>query len=292
MTNQNSSNTKSIDEMTPRSFLYAVSDEIEKQHDWITSEIKDCTDHWRLSIGSLCYIAAGWGSDDDDGDVIEWTIYNEHDEEVCYRWSCYDGDDISEIADLMVDVSATASEIVTLYRNIAKKSPDLIRSFLIYSDSLQATIEFPENDVKIFLNERRDSDNYFKDLKISVRNTILSSDDFEVNRFVLDDLEYAICFLNDNDSRWVEYMVSSLDISNLKSCEQIVKKMLPEARVNDSDDTCFIEYEDSIFSVYKDNLWLYAKDHTTGDVHNYLHNQPDVVAGVILSILEDRYDSK
>lgn len=236
-------------------------------------------------------MAAGWGSDD-DGEVMEWTIYDEHDDQVCYRWSCYDGDNISEIADLMVDVSATASEIITLCRNIAKKSPDLIRSFLIYSDNLQATIEFPENDVKIVLNECRDSDNYFKDLKISVRNTILSSDDIEVNRFVLDDLEYAICFLNDNDSRWVEYTVSSLDISSLKSCEQIVKKMLPEARVDDSDDTCLIEYEDSVFSVYKDDLWLYAKDHTTGDVHNYLHNQPDVVAGVILSILEDRYNSK
>lgn len=291
MTNQNSSNTQSIDDMTPRSFLYAVSDEIEKQHEWITSEIKDCTDHWRLSIGNLCYIAAGWGSSD-DGDVIEWTIYNEHDEEVCYRWSCYDGDDISEIADLMVDVSATASEIITLCRNIAEKSPNLIHDFLIYPDNLQATIEFPENDVKIILNERRDSDNYFKDLKISVRNTILSSDDFEVNRFMLDDLEYAICFLNDNDSRWVEYMVTSLDISNLKSCEQIVKKILPEARVSDSDNTCCIEYEDSAFSVYKDNVWLYAKDHTTGDVHNYLHNQPDVVAGVILSILEDRYNCR
>ena len=291
MANQNSSNTKRIDDMTPRSFLYAVSDEIEKRQEWITSDITDCTDHWRLSIGSLCYIAAGWGSDD-DGDVIEWTIYNEHDEEVCYRWSCYDGDDISEIADLMVDVSATASEIVTLCRNIAKNSPDLIHSFLIDSDNLQATIEFPENDVKIVLEERRDSDNYFKDLKISVRNTILSSDDIEVNRSMIDDLEYAICFLNDNDSRWVEYMVTSLDISNLKSCEQIVKKMLPEARVDVSDDTCCIEYEDSVFSVYKDSVWLYGKDHTTGDVHDYLHNQPDVVAGVILSILEDRYNSK
>ena len=291
MANQNSNTTQSIDDMTPEIFLCAVSSEIEKQHEWITSDIKDCTDHWRLSIGNLCYIAAGWGSDD-DGDVMEWTIYDEHDEEVCYRWSCYDGDDISGIADLMVDVSATASEIVTLCRNIAKKSPNLIHSFLIDSDSLQATIEFPENDVKIFLNERRDSDNYFKDLKISVRNTILSSDDIEVNRLMLDDLEDAICFLNDNDSRWVEYTVSSLDISSLKSCEQIVKKMLPEARVDDSDDTCLIEYEDSVFSVYKDDLWLYAKDHTTGDVHNYLHNQPDVVAGVILSILEDRYNSK
>ena len=291
MTNQNSSNTKSIDDMTPESFLYAVSSEIEKQHEWITSDITDCTDHWRLSIGNLCYMAAGWGSDD-DGDVMEWTIYDEHDEEVCYRWSCYDGDNISEIADLMVDVSATASEIVTLCRNIAKKSPDLIRDFLIYPDNLQATIEFPENDVKIVLEERRDSDNYFKDLKISVRNTILSSDNIEVNRSMIDDLEYAICFLNDNDSRWVEYMVTSLDISNLKSCEQIVKKMLPEARVDDSDDICFIEYEDSVFSVYKDNVWLYGKDHTTGDVHDYLHNQPDVVAGVILSILEDRYNSK
>lgn len=291
MTNQNSSNTKSIDEMTPESFLCTVSSEIEKQHDWITSDITDCTDHWRLSIGSLCYMCAGWGSDD-DGDVMEWTMYDEHDDEVCCRWSCYDGDDISEIADLMVDVSATASEIITLCRNIAKKSPDLIRSFLIYPDNLQATIEFPENDVKIFLNERRDSDNYFKDLKISIRNTILNSDDIEVNRFMLDDLEYAICFLNDNDSRWVEYMVTSLGISNLKSCEQIVKKMLPEVRVDTSDDTCFIEYEDSIFSVYKDDLWLYAKDHSTGDVHNYPHNQPDVVAGVILSILENRYNSK
>lgn len=291
MANQNSSNTKSIDDMTPESFLYAVSDEIEKQHEWITSEIKDCTDHWRLSIGNLCYIAAGWGSSD-DGDVIEWTIYNEHDEEVCYRWSCYDEDNISEIARLMIDISSITSEIITLCRNIAKKSPDLIRDFLIYSDTLQATIEFPENDVKIFLSERRDSDNYFKDLKISVRNTILSSDDIEVNRSMIDDLEYAICFLNDNDSRWVEYMVTSLDISNLKNCEQIVKKILPEARVNDSDDTCFIEYEDSIFSVYKDNVWLYAKDHTTGDVHNYLHNQPDAVAGVILSILEDRYNCR
>jgi hypothetical protein len=291
MTNQNSSNTKSIDEMTPRSFLYAVSDEIEKQHDWITSEIKDCTDHWRLSIGSLCYIAAGWGSDD-DGDVIEWTIYNEHDEEVCYRWSCYDGDDISEIARLIINISSTASEIITLCRNIADKSPNLIRDFLIYSDTLQATIEFPENDVKIFLNERRDSDNYFKDLKISVRNTILSSDDIEVNRSMLDDLEYAICFLNDNDSRWVEYMVTSLDISNLKSCEQIVKKMLPEVRVDDSDDTCFIEYEDSVFSVCKDNVWLYTEDYSTGDTYNYLYDQPDVVAGVILSILEDRCNSK
>jgi hypothetical protein len=291
MTNQNSGTTQSIDDMTPESFLYAVSSEIEKQHEWITSDITDCTDHWSLSIGSLCYMAAGWGSDD-DGEVMEWTIYDEHDDQVCYRWSCYDGDNISEIADLMVDVSATASEIITLCRNIAKKSPDLIRSFLIYSDNLQATIEFPENDVKIVLNECRDSDNYFKDLKISVRNTILSSDDIEVNRFVLDDLEYAICFLNDNDSIWVEYTVSSLDISSLKSCEQIVKKMLPEARVDDSDDTCLIEYEDSVFSVYKDDLWLYAKDHTTGDVHNYLHNQPDVVAGVILSILENRYNSK
>jgi len=236
-------------------------------------------------------MAAGWGSSD-DGDVMEWTIYDEHDEEVCYRWSCYDGDDISEIADLMVDVSATASEIVTLCRNIAKNSPDLIHSFLIDSDNLQATIEFPENDVKIVLEERRDSDNYFKDLKISVRNTILSSDDIEVNRSMIDDLEYAICFLNDNDSRWVEYMVTSLDISNLKSCEQIVKKMLPEARVDVSDDICCIEYEDSVFSVYKDSVWLYGKDHTTGDVHDYLHNQPDVVAGVILSILEDRYNSK
>ena len=68
--------------------------------------------------------------------------------------------------------------------------------------------------------------------------------------------------------------------------------MFPEARVNDSDDTCFIEYEDSVFSVYKDNVWLYAKDHKTGDVHNYLHNQSDVVAGVILSVLEDKYNSK
>lgn len=291
MTNQNSSNTKSIDDMTPESFLCAVSSEIEKQHDWITSDITDCTDHWRLSIGSLCYMCAGWGSDD-DGDVIEWTMYDEHDDEVCCRWSCYDGDDISEIADLMVDVSATASEIVTLCRNIAKKSPDMIRDFLIYPDNLQATIEFPENDVKIFLNERRDSDNYFKDLKISVRNTILSSDDIEVNRFMLDDLEYAICFLNDNDSRWVEYMVTSLDISNLKSCEQIVKKMLPEVRVDISDDTCLIEYEDSVFSVCKDNVWLYTEDHSTGDTYNYLYDQPDVVAGVILSILEDRYNSK
>lgn len=291
MTNQNSGTTQSIDDMTPESFLYAVSSEIEKQHEWITSDITDCTDHWSLSIGSLCYMAAGWGSDD-DGEVMEWTIYDEHDDQVCYRWSCYDGDNISEIADLMVDVSATASEIITLCRNIAKKSPDLIRSFLIYSDNLQATIEFPENDVKIFLNERRDSDNYFKDLKISVRSTILSSDDIEVNRFMLDDLEYAICFLNDNDSRWVEYMVTSLDISKLKNCEQIVKKMLPEARVDTSDGTCFIEYEDSIFSVYKDDLWLCAEDHSTGDVHNYLHNQPDVVAGVILSILEDRYNCR
>lgn len=291
MANQNSSNTKRIDDMTPESFLYAVSSEIEKQHEWITSDITDCTDHWRLSIGDLCYMCAGWGSDD-DGDFIEWTIYNEHDEEVCYRWSCYDGDNIPEIADLIVDVSASASEIITLCRNIAKKSPDLIRDFLIYSDTLQATIEFPENDAKIFLNERRDSDNYFKDLKISIRNTILNSDDIEVNRFMLDDLEYAICFLNDNDSRWVEYMVTSLDISNLKSCEQIVKKMLPEARVDVSDDICCIEYEDSVFSVYKDSVWLYGKDHTTGDVHDYLHNQPDVVAGVILSILEDRYNSK
>ena len=291
MTDQNFNTTKSIDDMTPESFLCAVSDEIEKQQEWITSDITDYTDHWRLSIGNLCYIAAGWGSGDDE-DVMEWTIYNEHDEEVCYRWSCYDGDNISEIADLMIDVSATASDLVTLCRNIADKNSELIRDFVIYSDSLQATIEFPENDVKIFLNERRDSDNYFKDLKISVRNTILSSDDIEVNRFVLDDLEYAICFLNDNDSRWVEYMVTSLDISNLKSCEQIVKKMLPEARVNTSDDTCYIEYEDSVFSVYKDNVWLYAEDHTTGDVHNYLHNQTDVVAGVILSILEDRYNSK
>lgn len=277
--------------MTPESFLYAVSSEIEKQHDWITSDITDCTDHWRLSIGDLCYMCAGWGSSD-DGDVIEWTIYDEHDDEVCCRWSCYDGEDISEIADLMVDVSAKASEIVTLCRNIADKSPDLIRSFLIYSDNLQATIEFPENDVKIVLNECRDSDNYFKDLKISVRNTILSSDDIEVNRSMIDDLEYAICFLNDNDSRWVEYLVSSLDFSNLKSCEQIVKKMLPEVRVDTSDGTCCIDYGDSIFDVYKDNVWLYAKDHTTGDVHNYLHNQPDVVAGVILSILEKRYNSK
>lgn len=253
MTNQNSNTNQSIDEMTPESFLCTVSDEIEKQQEWITSDIKDCTDHWRLSIGDLCYMCAGWGSSD-DGDVIEWTIYDEHDDEVCCRWSCYDGEDISEIADLMVDVSATASEIVTLCRNIADKSPDLIRSFLIYSDSLQATIEFPENDVKIALNEHRDSDNYFKDLKISVRNTILSSDDIEVNRFMLDDLGHAICFLNDNDSRWVEYMVSSLDISNLKNCEQIVKKMLPEARVDESDDTCFIEYEDSVFSVCKDNV--------------------------------------
>lgn len=291
MTDQNFNATKSIDEMTPESFLYAVSDEIEKQHEWITSEITDCTDHWRLSIGSLCYMAAGWGSSD-DGDVMEWTIYNEHDEEVCYRWSCYDGDNISEIADLMVDISATASEIVTLCRNIAGRCPDLIHEFLIYSDSLQATIEFPENDVKIFLSERRDSDNYFKDLKISVQNTILSSDDIEVNRLMLDDLEDAICFLKDNDSRWVEYLVSSLEISNLKSCEQIVKKMLPEARIDTSDNTCFIEYEDSVFSVYKDNVWLYAKDHSTGDVHNYLHNQSDVVAGVILSILEDRYNCR
>jgi hypothetical protein len=291
MTDQNSNTTQSIDEMTPESFLCAVSSEIEKQHEWITSDITDCTDHWRLSIGNLCYMAAGWGSSD-DGDIMEWTIYDEHDEEVCYRWSCYDGDDISEIADLMVDVSATASEIVTLCRNIAKNSPDLIHSFLIDSDNLQATIEFPENDVKIVLEERRDSDNYFKDLKISVRNTILSSDDIEVNRSMIDDLEYAICFLNDNDSRWVEYMVTSLDISNLKSCEQIVKKMLPEARVDVSDDICCIEYEDSVFSVYKDSVWLYGKDHTTGDVHDYLHNQPDVVAGVILSILEDRYNSK
>jgi hypothetical protein len=291
MTNQNSNTNQSIDEMTPESFLCTVSDEIEKQQEWITSDIKDCTDHWHLSIGDLCYMCAGWGSSD-DGDVIEWTIYDEHDDEVCCRWSCYDGEDISEIADLMVDVSATASEIVTLCRNIADKSPDLIRSFLIYSDSLQATIEFPENDVKIALNEHRDSDNYFKDLKISVRNTILSSDDIEVNRFMLDDLEHAICFLNDNDSRWVEYMVSSLDISNLKNCEQIVKKMLPEARVDESDDTCLIEYEDSVFSVYKDNVWLYTEDRSTGDTYNYLHNQPDVVAGVILSILEDRYNSK
>lgn len=291
MTNQDSNTARSIDDMTPRSFLYAVSDEIEKQQDWMTSDIKNCTDHWRLSIGNLCYIAAGWGSSD-DGDVIEWTIYNEHDEEVCYRWSCYDEDNISEIADLMIDISATASDLVTLCRNIADKNSEMIRSFSIYSDSLQVTIEFPENDVKIFLNEHRNSDNYSKDLKISVRNTILSIDDIEVNRFVLDDLEYAICFLNDNDSRWVEYMVSSLDISNLKSCEQIVKKMLPEVRVDTSDGTCCIEYEDSVFSVYKDNVWLYAEDHTTGDVHNYLHNQSDVVSGVILSILEDRHNSK
>lgn len=47
MTNQNSSNTKSIDDMTPESFLCAVSSEIEKQHDWITSDITDCTDHLR-----------------------------------------------------------------------------------------------------------------------------------------------------------------------------------------------------------------------------------------------------
>ena len=183
-------------------------------------------------------------------------------------------------------------EAIHHWHHYIKNNRIILNSFLIYPDNLQATIEFPENDVKIFLNERRDSDNYFKDLKISIRNTILNSDDIEVNRFMLDDLEYAICFLNDNDSRWVEYMVTSLDISNLKSCEQIVKKMLPEVRVDTSDDTCFIEYEDSIFSVYKDDLWLYAKDHSTGDVHNYLHNQPDVVAGVILSILEDRYNSK
>lgn len=277
--------------MTPESFLCAVSSEIEKQHEWITSDITDCTDHWRLSIGSLCYMCAGWGSSD-DGDVIEWTIYDEHDDEVCCRWSCYDGDDISEIADLMVDVSATASKIVTLCRNIAKKSPNLIRDFLIYPDNLQATIEFPENDVKIFLNERRGSDNYFKDLKISIRNTILSSDDIEVNRFMLDDLERAICLLSKNNSEWAEYMVSSLDISKLKNCEQIVKKMLPDARLNISDDICYIEYENSAFSVYKDNVWLFAEDHTTGDVHNYLYDQPDVVAGIILSVLEDRYNSK
>ena len=143
-------------------------------------------------------MAAGWGSDD-DGDVMEWTIYDEHDDEVCCRWSCYDGDDISEIARLMIDISSTTSEIITLCKNIAKKSPNLIRDFLIYSDTLQATIEFPENDVKIVLEERRDSDNYFKDLKISVRNTILSSDDIEVNRSMLDDLEYAICFLKEYD---------------------------------------------------------------------------------------------
>ena len=291
MTSQDSSNTQSIDDMTPRSFLYAVSDEIEKQQDWMTSDIKNCTDHWRLSIGNLCYIAAGWGSSD-DGDVIEWTIYNEHDEEVCYRWCCYDEENISEIAILMIDISSTASEIVTLCRNIADKNSELVRSFSIYSDSLQVTIEFPENDVKIFLNEHRDSDNYSKDLKISVRNTILSIDDIEVNRFMLDDLEYAICFLNDNDSRWVEYMVSSLDINSLKNCERIIKKMLPEARVDTSDGTCYVEYEDSVFSVYEDDVWLFAKDHTTGDVHNYLHNQSDVVAGVILSILEDRHNSK
>lgn len=87
-------------------------------------------------------------------------------------------------------------------------------------------------------------------------------------------------------------MVSSLDISNLKNCGQIVKKMLPEARVDDYDDTCLIEYEDSVFSVCKDNVWLYTEDHSTGNVHNYLHNQSDVVAGVILSILEDRYNRK
>ena len=291
MTNQNSNTNQSIDEMTPESFLCTVSDEIEKQQEWITSDIKDCTDHWRLSIGDLCYMCAGWGSSD-DGDVIEWTIYDEHDDEVCCRWSCYDGEDISEIADLMVDVSATASEIVTLCRNIADKSPDLIRSFLIYSDSLQATIEFPENDVKIVLNECRDSDNYFKDLKISVRNTILSDDDIEVNRFALDDFERAIRLLSENNPEWVEYLVFALDIEHLKDCEQIIKKMLPDARLDISDDICYIEYEDSTFSVCKDNVWLFTKDHSTGDTYNYLYDQPDVVAGVILSILEDRYNRK